>query len=51
MKHNKYAVTFCDDSESIIIYAFTMDEAKILAQALRIQEGKSWKDIYSIQEL
>lgn len=50
-KHNKYAVTFCDTPESIIIYAYDIDQAKILAQAKRIEQEKNYTDIYSIQEL
>lgn len=51
MKYNKYAITFCDDPESIIIYAFTIEEARILAQAKKIEKCQNWRDIYNITEL
>lgn len=50
-KHNKYAITFCDTPESMIIYAYDIDQAKILAQAKRIEQEKNYTDIYSIHEV
>ena len=50
MKTKKYAITFTDTPESIIIYAFTIDEAKIISQAERIKNGMNY-EIYSVQEL
>jgi len=50
-KHNKYAVTFCDTPESVIIYAYDINQARILAQAKRIEQEKNYTDIYSIQEI
>lgn len=50
-KYNKYAVTFCDTPESVIIYAYDITQARILAQAKRIEQEKNYTDIYSIQEM
>ena len=39
MKKYKFEIIFCD-GRSIIVYSFNENEAKILAQAQRINQGK-----------
>jgi len=50
MKNHEYEVKF-RDGEIITVFAGNCNEAKILAQAQRIKEGKAYGSIRSINEL
>lgn len=48
MKQKPFVIIFED--AKLVRFAFSMDEAVILAQADRIKEGKSWKAISAWEE-
>jgi hypothetical protein len=52
MKKNRYVVTFID-ATSLEVWAFTADQAKILAQAERINAGREYavRDVVYVGEL
>lgn len=45
MKKHEFEVWFLDSSEPVRVLAFTFDQARILAQAQRIEEGKPFKNV------
>jgi len=49
MKKNKYSITW-DDLDITIVYAFTREQAKILAKADRIKDGLNYH-IHSAKEI